>query len=240
MLFRSIGLTESDLAEIRDRTKLLKAAPADDSFLMKAFNKNKDAAEGAYSSPFIDGIRTGTLSPDRYGAVNVMDAYYCYEAAKSIWDACRKSKKSDAGLYVLQSKLYNGYATYNSTFYTHWHVLTSKSVSPTENFRRYAQHERKVAETEEPIYLLPALLPCYYLWYWMADKIDKDASAAPGVYREWVDGNKYEPHSAYLINDFITQWQKDGKPWDEGKAMKIFADSMECERRVFNECGYQD
>lgn len=235
-MFRSIGLTKADLTELRKTN--LKAAPSPDGFLMRAFNANMDSANSAYNSPFIEGIRTGTLDPDKYGSVNVMDAFYCYEAAKSIWDACRKSKESDSELYTLQSKLYNGYASYNSTFYEHWHVLTSKSVSPTDKFRAYAAHERSVAVNEDPIYLLSALLPCYYLWYWMADKIDKDPTATPGVYKNWVDGNKYEPTSAYLIDKFITQWINDGKAWDESKAMTIFSTSMQCESNVFNECGY--
>ena len=241
MLFRSIGLTQEDLNEIKQANIIKRdAAPNQDGFLMRAFNQNIESAESAYASPFIDGIRTGQLNPDRYGSVLVMDAFYCYEAAKSIWEVCKKTHTTDPQLYALQSKLYNGYTKYNSTFYEHWHILTSKSVSPTDNFRAYAEHERNVALNEDPIYLFPALLPCYYLWYWMANKIANDPSAAPGIYNGWVECNNYEPHSAYLIDDLITQWISDGREWNEEKAMGIFSKSMEFENKVFNECGYRE
>ncbi len=236
LLLRSVGLTSEDLAQ--ERTLLRGPGPVPDGFLTRAFRASTEAANTAYRSPFIDGIRTGSLSPDRYGAVNVLDAYYCYEAAKSIWEGCRKSQAADQGLYRLQSRLYNGYAAYNATFYEYWHVLTSKSVSPTDHFREYAAHERAVSLNDEPIYLLAALLPCYYLWYWMADKIHKDPAASPGVYRGWVDGNRGDPLTAYLVDEFINQWRLAGRPFDEAKAIRIFATSMEYESKVFDECGY--
>ncbi len=243
MLLRSIGLTKEDRIKadrvlLRMKSNGEEYAPKTDGFLMRAFNANMDSANSAYNSPFINGIRTGTLAPDRYGAVNVMDAFYCYEAAKSIWDACQKSQQVDSELFALQTSLYNGYASYNSTFYDYWHVLTSKSVSPTDSFRAYAAHERSVAENEDPIYLLAALLPCYYLWYWMANKIASDSTSTPGVYFDWVDGNNHNPNSAYSIDEFIANWISRGKAWDDDKAMEIFSKSMKYESMVFNECGY--
>lgn len=74
----------------------------------------------------------------------------------------------------------------------------------------------------------------------MADKIKNDHAATPGIYEFWVDGNAYEPRSAYLINDLITKWIDEGREWDEAKAMDIFSRSMEFESKVFNECGYED
>lgn len=235
MLFRSIGLTPADLQETAGRN--LQIDP--DGFLMTAFNKNISAADTAYNSVFINGIKNGSLNPEHYGSVNVLDAYYCYEAASSIWISCSKAKNKDSGLYALLSKLYNGYANYNKTFNEHWHVSAAKSVSPTPCFREYAEHERRVANEEDAIYILAALLPCYYLWYWMAHKINQDKTLSPGLYQPWVDGNDYEPHSAELIDEFIQNWKKAGKSFDESKALDIFRTSITCEGKVFNECGFQ-
>lgn len=234
MLFRSIGLLPADQLEIQRRN--LSISP--DGFLYRAFEQNISAADTAYNSVFIEGIKHGSLDPQRYGAVSVLDAYYCYEAASSLWIACSKAKNEDQELYALLSKLYNGYADYNQTFLNQWHISASKNVTPSTCFREYAEHERKVADNEDAVYLLAALLPCYYLWYWMAAKIKQDSSLQPGLYQFWVDGNAYEPHSAEAIDDFIRQWSLAGKTWDESKAMEIFKTSITCEGKVFNECGF--
>lgn len=234
MLFRSIGLLETDLTRVKNQGLSISS----DGFLSRAFEQNISAADTAYNSVFIEGIKNGSLDPQRYGAVNVLDAYYCYEAASSLWIACSKAKNKDQGLYELLTRLYNGYAGYNQTFLNQWHISASKNVTPTICFREYAEHERKVAKDEDAVYLLPALLPCYYLWYWMAQKIKQDSTLKPGLYQFWVDGNAYEPHSAEAIDDFISQWSSAGKTWDESKAMEIFKTSITLEGKVFNECGY--
>ncbi len=234
MLFRSIGLTPADLREAVAK----KLEPKEDGFLMRVFNKNISAAQKAYDSVFIDGIKHGSLAPERYGSVNILDAYYCYEAASSIWTACSKAIHKDNGLYELLSKLYNGYAEYNQVFNEQWHVTAAKNVSPTPCFREYAEHEKRVANNEDAVYMLVALLPCYYLWYWIAHNINQDKCLHPGLYQPWVDRIDDEPDSAYLIDDFINNWQQKGKSFDESKAFDIFQTSINCEVKVFNECGF--
>lgn len=228
MLLRSQGL----LPSIKKEYESIIYTNDEYSFLDKAFEMNMTKAQETYDTAFIQGIADGNLSPEKYGSVLVLDAYYCYEAAKSIWNSCKKSE-TDSNLQNLLKHFYNSYTAYNATFYTEWHILTSKSVAPTEDFSTYAQHERFVSLNEEPIYLLAALMPCYYLWPWMANKIDADQTKHPGIYQFWVDGNKGSGSSARAADRIITQWIKDGKPFDEDKALQIFSESMQCELDVF-------
>ncbi|MCM1088325.1 MAG: hypothetical protein NC419_09215 [Muribaculaceae bacterium] len=210
-----------------------------DSFLNRAFAANQDIADNTYQTDFIQGIRKGNLSPDIYGSVSVLDAYYCYQAAQSIWFACGQAE-TDSELQNALKKFYNSYAKYNATFYNVWHVPAAQNVVPTNAFKTYAEHERNVAQNDDPIYLLPALLPCYALWAWMANKIDKDKSATPGVYKDWVDGNKGNDGvsgSAVLADQVIGNWIAAGKAFDEEKAQAIFKESMQCECRVFSSLG---
>lgn len=227
------------LSEIESAHYARLSAADEYSFLEKAFEANMDIANATYNTVFIQGIRNGDLSPETYGSVSVLDAYYCYEAAKSIWYTCgRADENSD--LQVTLKKFYNSYAQYNGTFYSTWHVPAAQNVVPTNAFETYAKHERAVAEKEPPIYLLPALMPCYKLWAWMAYKIYQDPEKTPGVYEFWVEGNmgyEGESGSAILADRVISKWIKDGKAFDENKALDIFRKSMQCEYAVFSSQG---
>ncbi|MFR7592536.1 MAG: hypothetical protein ACLUVC_13930 [Longibaculum sp.] len=232
MFFRSQGLIPS----LNQQYIYSETQTNEYSFLDKAFQANITIAEKTYQTKFIQGIANGNLSPEKYGSVLVLDAYYCYEAAKSIWNGCKKSE-NDSELQDLLKHFYNSYTSYNATFYTNWHVLTSKSVAPIEDFQGYAMHERRVSLEEDAIYLLAALMPCYYLWPWMANKIAADSSKKPGVYQFWVDGNKGSGSSARAADRIITNWIKAGKPFDENKALQIFSQSMQWEYTVFTSEG---
>ncbi len=234
-MFRSFGLrSETERAHYARLS-----VPEETSFLKKAFDANIDIANDTYNTAFIQGIRNGNLSPETYGSVSVLDAYYCYEAAKSIWHTCGNAEENSE-LQVTLKEFYNSYAEYNGTFYTTWHVPAAQNVVPTNAFATYAKHEREVAEKEQPIYMLPALMPCYKLWAWMAYKIYQDPNKNPGVYEFWVEGNmgdKGESGSATLADKVISNWIKAGKEFDEQKALDIFKKSMQCEYAVFSSQG---
>ena len=234
-MFRSIGL----LSEIESEYYAQLSVSEEYSFLKKAFESNMDIANAAYNTTFIQGIRNGNLSPETYGSVSVLDAYYCYEAAKSIWYTCGQAEENSE-LQMTLKKFYNSYAQYNGTFYSTWHVPAAQNVVPTNAFAAYARHERIVAKEESPIYLLPALMPCYKLWAWMAYRIYQDPEKQTGVYDFWVTGNmghEGESGSATLADHVISNWIKEGKPFDESKAMDIFRKSMQCEYAVFSSQG---
>lgn len=244
-MFRSWGLvSESEKAYYEKHS-----ISEEYSFLKKAFAANMDIAEAAYNTSFIQSIKADNLSPETYGSVTVLDAYYCYEAAQSIWHACGHADENSELQNALK-KFYNSYAKYNGTFYSTWHVPAAQNVVPNNAFQTYAKHERTIAKEDSPIYLLPALMPCYKLWAWMAYKIYQEWNAERGsnkqnvrdekLYGFWVIGNmgnEGESGSATLADHVIGQWIKDGKEFDEEKALKIFRKSMQCEYEVFSSNG---
>ena len=233
MLFRSMGFSQEYLRSLN----AVNEPPSDDGFLITTFNKYIDSANSAYSSEFIQGIKNGSLDPERYGCLNVLDAYYCYRAASSMWKAAEKVKTVDETAYSMLVQLYNGYSKYNAVYKDHWHIQTITDILPTDNFRLYADHEEKQADNEDVLYFLVSILPCYYLWSWMANKIDKDSSSDPGLYKFWVDGNKGVPSTAAVVDKFINE-RTGSSVWDLQKAEKIFATSLDFENKVFNEGGY--
>ena len=244
-MFRSWGLVSE--SEIMYYEK--PSVPEAYNFLQKAFEANMDIAKKTYNTPFIQSIKADNLSPEIYGSVTVLDAYYCYEAAQSIWHACGHADENSELQNALK-KFYNSYAKYNGTFYSTWHVPAAQNVVPNNAFQTYARHERAIAKDESPIYLLPALMPCYKLWAWMAYKIyqewnpesdsNKQNMCDDKLYSFWVLGNmgtKGDSKSANLANQVISQWVKEGKEFDEEKALKIFRKSMQCEYDVFSSNG---
>jgi len=131
-------------------------------------------------------------------------------------------------------KLSTSYTDYNKTFFDYWHIKTSESVNPTQNFIGYSEHEHHIACSEHPVYTLTAMLPCYYLWYWFSDQIINAGITQDNLYFNWVDGC-HSVKSAYIIGNFIELWKNAGKDFDETKATAIYTKSMDFELKVFSE-----
>lgn len=207
--------------------------PSEDSFFFRAFNANIKVAEQSLNTKFIQGIKNGNLSPDNYGALTVLDAYYCYNGATSFQIALQNTdEKAEPQLAALLKKLTESYEAYNKTFLDVWHLLNADCVVPTETCKNYAHHERIVANYYAPIYTLVAMLPCYYLWYWLSDQIY--SFRENNLYGYWIEGC-HSSSSAYTIGNFIDEWMRAGKPFSEDAAMRFYADSMKYEFGNFDE-----
>lgn len=205
--------------------------PPPDSFFFKAFNANIKAAKDTLSTTFIQGIKNGALCPDNFGAMTVLDAYYCYNGAKSLELALSHTDpKGEADLYTLLKQLYISYSEYNQAFLKVWHIEKSESVIPTATCKGYADYERKIANAYPPIYTLVVMLPCYYLWYWLSDQIYK--SRVNNIYGYWIEGC-HSANTAYSIGNFI----ESVKTFDEKIAMPIYQEAMNFEYKNFNEAG---
>ena len=107
-------------------------------------------------------------------------------------------------------------------------------IVSTPTMRAYAQHERTVAENEEPIYGLVALFPCFRLWpflFWKFGTVSKD-----NLYYEWITGNQSSGSSANVVDTLITnEWVNKGRPWDRASSLKIFERSINYEKSLFEE-----
>ncbi|MDR2166899.1 MAG: hypothetical protein LBE35_03485 [Clostridiales bacterium] len=232
MLNRSRILTKSIIREHNLRID----PPPPDSFLFRAFQKNIDIANNTLNTPFFKGIADDNLPPVVYGALTVKDSHYCYNGAVSFEIARIRAESEHAletELIGLLSSLTDSYKEYNRYFLDVWHILKPDTVVPTETSKGYVFHERRVANYEHPIYTFAAMLPCYHLWSWLGQSLI-DFIDNP-MYGFWIEGNASPSGSAYAIGNFIEDWQKAGKEFDEDKAMEIFSTSMEFEFAMFNE-----
>lgn len=207
--------------------------PPADSFFFKAFNYNARVANATLNTKFIQGIKNGNLIPDNYGALTVLDTYYCYNGAKSFDIALKNvNPTTEAELHSLIKELGTSYTAYNKYFLDVWHIPNADSVIPNQVCIDYVKHERDTATTLHPIYTLVSMLPCYYLWYWISDQLY--AYRRNNLYSYWIEGC-HSANSAYVIGNFLHNWQQARKSFNEQKAMEIYTASMQYEYRNFYE-----
>ena len=225
--------------------------PADeDSFLGRASKACKEIAEQVKNTDFLQTLKTGALDEKHYAGLSYLDAYYCFEAKKTLDLFLEKlSKKEEekatdnapyAELRKLVTYLRDGYVSYNKEIIERWQCESSDKFIPTWDMQNYALFERTVIGCENPIYALVAFLPCYYLWPWFSKEIKEDPLYHPSHdkkdYSDWFDRN-YSDDSNFdkpkQISKFIDKWIKDKHSWKEDSALSIFKQSMEYELSVF-------
>ena len=236
LLGRNLALLAYVPQEMARRT----GKPLPTSFYSRAFAANRRTANAVTSTRYLQSMHTGTLNPLGFGCLTVQDAYYCYRARKTFELLLgRIDRQSLPDLYDLVESKLHCYDDYNKTFIDDWHIRNTESVVPTETMRLYAEHERRVALQEEPIYALVAYLPCFCLWPWFARQLKMSPRYSPGVYRDWFDsvyqGERESFGGAWLLGTFIEKWKDAGKPFDEGLAHDIYRTSLGFELKVFEE-----
>lgn len=203
--------------------------PPASSLFWRLWQPCQPTAQKALETPFVTGIKEANLDPVIYGGFNVSDAYYCFKGAQSYLAA--ESRAEDEGLKFFLLEKYKRYQAYNEEFPTTWHVRDASGVVPTQVCRDYAQFESDTASHEDPIYTLIMMIPCEYLWYWLAEQLNPPS---PGnLYGPWVTGND-SASGAYAMGNFLDQYQQ-AHPGaiDEGKAMNIYATAMNFEWQNF-------
>ena len=236
LLFRNAPL----FAYISDNLRQLSDKPAPTSFYCRAFEANKQTAEAVANTSYLRSMQNGTLSPLNYGCLTVQDAYYCYNAQETMFDALNRiDRETEPDLFDLLESKVRAYDDYNRTFVEDWHIRNIESVIPTETIRLYSEHERRVALEEDPIYTLVAFLPCFGLWPWFARRLMLSPRYRPGVYREWFEsvyqGDEESFGEVWVIGNFIEEWKSQGKAFDEDLAMDIYRTGMDFELKVFTE-----
>ena len=209
-----------------------KTKPAEDSLFWRLFNECKDIAQQALATDFMQGIKNGTLDPNHYGSYSVMDAYYCFEGAEDYRSA--SSRATDPALKAMLEHKHSSYDSYNQYITDTWGLKNAEGITPNEAVRNYSALEKKVATQEAPIYSLIVMLPCEYLWPWLAEQLagyEKD-----NLYAFWIKENG-SASGAYAMGNFIEQYQVNykGTPQaiDEALALEYYKGAMEGEHNDF-------
>jgi len=217
------------LSEELMKLNLSTEEPPPDSLFWKMWNSCTEIANEALETPFIQGIKLGNLDPIKYGGFNVSDAYYCFNGAQDYLEA--ESATEDETLRAFLLEKYNSYQKYNEEFPKVWHIRDARGVVPIDVCKNYSEFESNVASHEEPIYCIVVMIPCEYLWYWLANQL-----APPGqgnLYAQWITEND-DPTGAYALGNFLNDYQK-AHPGeiDEEKAIQIYTQAMTYEKENF-------
>lgn len=202
-------------------------SPPENSLFWKMWNASLDIADAALATPFIQGIKNGTLNPVTYGAFNISDAYYCFHGADDYLTASNKA--TDKVLKAFLQKKHQSYQSYNETFPQTWRIKNAEGIVPTETCKAYSDFESTVAANEMPIYMLIVMLPCEYLWGWLAGQLLPIKS--DNLYAAWINDNN-STKGAYAMGNFLCDYQKK-YPIDEEKAMELYIQAMHFEQQNF-------
>jgi thiaminase/transcriptional activator TenA len=222
---RRIDLSDEMVA----KHHLSKAPPPPGSLFWTMWNACEPIARAALETAFIQGINGGTLDPVRYGGFNVSDAFYCFNGAADYSAAAGRTADPTLRAFLLAK--YDGYRTYNETFPSIWRVRDPSSIVPFDVCREYSGFEKSVVSGDDPIYALVVMLPCEYLWAWLAEQLEP---ARPGnLYAPWITGNK-DPGSPFAMGNFLASYQaRHPGAVDEEKAIQIYSRAMTFEQRNF-------
>lgn len=219
-------------SEFMIQNNLKADAPPADSFFFKAFEQNISIARQTLNTSFIQGIKNGNLNPDSYGAFTVLDSYYCYHCIRSFQTAINHAA-CDPELKQLLTSIMKSYQSYNKILLDDWHIQTPDGIKPTEAMYNYVEADGFFSSHLLPIYTLVAMIPCYYLWYWISDNIYKHKQN--NLYSGWIESS-HSTDSAYAIGNFIeTRRHGNTAVFDDSLALMVYKANMEAEYLIFQE-----
>ncbi len=215
--------------EMVEKHKLNTNEPPPGSLFWKMWEECKPIAESALHTKYIQGIKNGTLHPAMYGAFHVSDAYYCFHGAGDYLIAEGKTNEPELKAYLAGKR--NSYAKYNEQFSETWHIKDAAAITPTPVCKSYSDFESSVAANREPIYCIPVMLPCEYLWAWLAQTLSKSPLAPNNLYQAWINNNK-NPSGAYAMGNFLNR-EPFASEIDDDKAIAIYKTAITYEYENF-------
>jgi len=207
--------------------------PAKGSIAWKLWLNAADIANEALNSDFIQGIKHGDLSPDKYGHYTIQDAAYCQHGEEDYRTIESRAKEmNEPTLAAFAEARYLSYASYTKSVLESWHLKDITSLTPGPAAQAYIDFERQTAQTLDPIYLIIAMIPCDQLWPWLAGEIS--SGNRPGnVYDFWITENN-SWHGAYRLDNFINAWfAEHPDQYNEPLANWVFQSCMTGEANFF-------
>ena len=220
---RALNLSDTSI----DINKLPTTSPPHDSLFWTLWNACEEIAQEALNTDFVQGIKSGTLNPQTYGAFNVSDAYYCFHGAADYQTAADNATHPVLKAYLQQK--HDSYQSYNETFPDTWRVQDGSSIVPTQVCKEYSEFETSVCQSEEPIYALIVMLPCEYLWAWLGEQLA--GYEENNLYKDWITGNQGFS-GAYKMGNFINEYVQEN-PIDHERALSIYRQAMTFEKDNF-------
>ena len=209
------------------------ASPPKDSLFWELWNNCKSIGEEALKTDYIQGMKNGTLDPNIYTRYNISDAYYCYRGPEDYQAAIQRAE--DPILKAFLQKKHDSYVKYDASLPDAWRVKSVASIIPSPVCKEYADHESAVARgtykaladkgITDPVYTLIVMLPCEYLWGWLAEQMLPTTKG--NLYNFWITDNN-STKGAFTIGNFLHEYNKH-HPIDRDIANEIYQKSMNYE-----------
>lgn len=209
------------------------------SFSQRLFNdediQSPTIREKTIESDFIQGMASGTLNANYYGAYMVQDLAYLYNAVNAFNNAAEVTGQSDFEQFY-RNKSSEWDSDYLVPMLEDWHLVNTENVQPSTEAREYMSFLITVSQ-EKPEYLAIAMLPCTMLWRWMADEL-YDSVPQGSAYYHWFEENKSpEPGYQGSLEIFVDEHFTTEQEYEEAKP--IFCQAMVGECDFFHEGGGQ-
>ncbi|MDR1022720.1 MAG: hypothetical protein LBL94_05555 [Prevotellaceae bacterium] len=202
--------------------------PPAGSLFWKLWNSCTDIAQDVLATGYFNGIQRGNLNPVAFGQLMVQDAYYCMKG-RDDYSAAATHAADDVCRDFCMKKV-QSYDDYNQYYHETWHIREAESVIPGDEIKSYADYEAHVAGNLETPYLFCVMLPCEYLWTWVANNL-KDKTPEDSLYYFWIKSNEGIPEGAYQMGNLLEAYRSQ---ISEDKAMEIYRKAMNYELAVFN------
>ncbi|MBE4906802.1 thiaminase II [Bacillus luteolus] len=146
--------------------------------------------EASFDHPFVTGIADGTLSLESFRYYVLQDAYYLSHFARI--QALGAAKAED--LHTTNRLAIHAQGTYEAELSLHENF--SKRLGITEEERQnfvaaptayaYTSHLYRAAYSGHLGDIIAALLPCYWLYYEIGERLQGSTPAEP-IYQEWIE-----------------------------------------------------
>lgn len=193
----------------------------------------------AKQTAFIQGMASGTLNANYYGAYTIQDIAYLYNAVNAFNRAAeimgRQRQRVFQRFYRTQSGVWN--SDYLAPMLEAWHLENTQKVQPGTAASEYMSFLNTVSR-DHAKYLAIALLPCAMLWRWLADELFPSVKRNSAYYK-WFEENK-SPSQGYKgeLEKFVDQNFSSEQEYQ--KAKRIFCQGMLRELNFFREGAIQN
>ena len=145
--------------------------------------------QASFDHPFVNGIADGTLSLECFRYYVMQDSYYLTHFAKV--QALAAAKATD--LYTTQRMAKHAQGTYEAEMSLHRNFSNRLGITDEEkaNFEpaptayAYTSHMYRAAHTGHIGDIIAALLPCYWLYYEIGERLQGSIPSEP-IYQEWI------------------------------------------------------
>lgn len=179
---------------------------------------------------YFKGILSGRLDPNDYGGLAVEDGYYCFKGADDYAASAAGCEDDTLRDFLTQKGV--SYNEYNETYHTDWHIRDAYGVLPDDPIKNYADYEAYVSGSLPSIYTLVVMLPCEYLWWWLADQLIQKGITSENLYYFWVEWNYNAtgPTGAMQMGEYLEAYRNN---IEDDKALDIYLEALNYELSIF-------